>query len=269
MGELMASNQPPRRLERTPVRARAISPQRGAVTAAAATRRSPALALAAGASQPVMGDICATVWPTRTLEGELRWFDEIQCWTEGFEATTTQRAGIQLMYLENAFLMLEHELADDVGVTLSFGTIERRLDQLLELMQRYALVTQRLAVILRGSLSRVRSRPRVRAFVEHLRAQGVVVGYKVVEPRISMELPELDFVRPDFGRIQAPASDRPEYWQDVISEARIAGLARERLVVAGLDTPRHLELARSAGARFGQGASVRPPYAPHKLAAAA
>jgi hypothetical protein len=202
------------------------------------------------------------VWPTRALNSQERWFDELYLWTEGFQASTTQRARIQTTALENAFYMLEHEQADHVGVTLSFGTVERFLDQVAESFQAHAFVAHRMSVMLRGSIERMRSRYRVRAFVEHLRSQRIAVGYRVTTPRISMELKALDFVVPDFAKLLAPGSNRIEFWHDFVLEARVSGVAPEWLIVAGLETQQQVALARQVGIRFGQGSAVRPAYAP-------
>jgi hypothetical protein len=50
----------------------------------------------------------ALVWPTRTLVGSQRWFDELYVWTADFEPDRSLRSQIQLAALEHAFSMLEH-----------------------------------------------------------------------------------------------------------------------------------------------------------------
>ncbi len=206
--------------------------------------------------------MCATVWPTRALNSDERWFDEIYFWTEGFQASTTQRARIQLMALEKAFYMLEHEHTELVGVTLSFGTIERFLDQVMDRFQAHDLVTQRIIVILRGSYERLRSPYRLRAFIDHLRAQQIPVGYRVTAPRITMEIKALNFLQPDFTKLLKPDSSRAEFWQDFVLETRVAGVQPEAMILAGLESLHQIDLARQVGIRFGQGTAVRPPYAP-------
>ena len=42
------------------------------------------------------GSVRATLWPTCSLTGSERWFDELYLWTEGGSASTTERAGIQI-----------------------------------------------------------------------------------------------------------------------------------------------------------------------------
>jgi hypothetical protein len=167
------------------------------------------------------------------------------------------------MALENAFYMLEREHADQVGVTLSFGTVERFLDRVVETFQAHALVAHRMVVMLRGSIERLRSRYRVRSFIDHLHGQHIPVGYRVTAKRITMELRALDFVRPDFAKLLAPNSPRTEFWQDFVLEARVAGVPPEWMIVAGLENHRQVALAKQVGIRFGQGTAVRPAYPPH------
>jgi hypothetical protein len=224
-------------------------------------RRWSARALFKDPTRPIEGNVCATVWPTHGLNSDERWFDEIYVWTEGFQASTTQRARMQSTALENAFYMLEREHADRVGVTLSFGTVERFLDQVLEIFDAHPLVSHRMVVLLRGSIERLRSRYRLRAFVDYLRCQYVPVGYRVTATRISMELKALDFLRPDFAKLRAPASSRLETWQDFVLEARVADVPLESMIVAGLESQNQVALARQVEIRFGQGSAVRPAYA--------
>jgi hypothetical protein len=221
-----------------------------------------ARALSQDSSRPIEGSVCATVWPTRALNSDERWFDEIYVWTEGFQASTMQRARIQSTTLESAFHMLEHEQVDRIGVTLSFGTVERFLDQLVEAFQSHALVTHRIVVIVRGSVARLRSRYRVRAFMDHLRGLQTPVGYRIATPGITMELKALDFMQPDFAQLHAPHSSRNEFWEDFALEARVAGVHPDCMIVAGLQNQQQLALARQVGFRFGQGSAVRPAYAP-------
>ncbi len=161
-----------------------------------------------------------------------------------------------------SFFMLEHEHADHVGVTLSFGTIELFTDGIDRVFQAHGLVKHRVVVILRGTLERLRSPYRVRTFIDHLRAQQIPVGYRVSTPRITMELTTLDALKPDFAKITSPVSLRPETWDDLVVGARVIGMPLERIIVAGLDKAQQLDMARKAGIGFGQGAAVRPALAP-------
>ncbi|MBV8209161.1 MAG: hypothetical protein JO133_03765 [Burkholderiaceae bacterium] len=226
----------------------------------AATTRWPAAPLARDRNHPLEGSVCATMWPTRSLAGRKRWFDELYVWTEGFEASTTQRARIQVAALDHALRLLENEGADSVAVTLSFGTVERHMDSIVQHLQQYPLVVHRLAVLLRGSQERMRSKYRIRALVDYLHTGRSAVGFRITEPRAAMEMRALDLVQPDFAKVLAPASNREEFWADFVSEARIAGITPESLIVAGLGTERQVELARAAGAGFGQGTAVRPAF---------
>ncbi len=228
----------------------------------ASARRWSAQALSKDGKQPIEGSICATVWPTCALASEARWFDEMYLWTEGFRASTTQRAQIQISALENAFYMLESEQVEQVGVTLSFGTVERFLDPVVAVFEAHALLTHRVVVMLRGSVERLRSRYRVRAFIEHLRGQQALVGYRIPSARIATELKALNFVQPDFAKLLAPSSRRIESWQDLVLEARVAGVPPEWMIVSGLEKPEQVALARQVGIPFGQGSAVHPPYAP-------
>jgi hypothetical protein len=232
-------------------------------------RRWPASPLSKDPDHPLDGSVCATIWPTRALQTDERWFDELYLWTEGFEASTTQRAAIQTMALTIAFSMLEREQADHVGVTLSLGTVERHLDRVAQVFQEHALVAQRMVVMLRGSIDRMRSQYSVRAFIEHLRAQQIPVGYRVSAPRITMDLQAIEFLQPGFAKALAPGSLRPEAWQDFALEARVAGIAADRLIVAGLESAAQVKLAREAAIGFGQGSAVRPAFAPSAVSAPA
>jgi hypothetical protein len=239
-----------------------LVPPRPAPPTDAAVKRWSASPLARDPEHPVEGSVCATMWPTRTLAERERWFDELYVWTEGFQASTTQRARIQVAALDHALRMLDSESAHSVAVTLSFGTIERHMDAIVKRFQLYPLVVHRAVVILRGSPERVRSQYRIRALVDYLRTEQIAVGYRITAPRVTMEIIGLDMVQPDFAKVLAPASNREEFWRDFVSEARVAGIAPQGLIVAGLETDRQLELARQAGIRFGQGNAVRPSFAP-------
>jgi hypothetical protein len=202
------------------------------------------------------------MWPTRTLAERERWFDELYVWTEGFEASTTQRARIQVAALDHALRMLDRESANSVGVTLSFGTVERHMDAIVAHLQLFPLVEHRVVVILRGAQDRVRSHYRIRALIDYLRSSQITVGYRVTTPRVTMEMRALDLVQPDFAKVLAPESNREEFWRDFVSEARVAGVEPQSLIVAGLETDQQVELARQAGIRFGQGNAVRPSFKP-------
>jgi hypothetical protein len=227
-----------------------------------AVKRWPAGPLARDRSQRLDGSVCATMWPTRTLTGRERWFDELYVWTEGFQASTTQRARIQVAALDHALRMLESESVPAVAVTLSFGTTERHLDSIVRRLQRYPLVAHRLAVILRGAMERVRSQYRIRALTDYLRSAQVAVGYRITASRATMEIRALDLVQPDFAKVLAPASDREESWKDFVSEVRVAGVGPQSLIVAGLESERQVELARQAAIRFGQGNAIRRSFEP-------
>jgi hypothetical protein len=231
-----------------------------------AVRRWPAAALGRDRDHPLEGSVCATMWPTRTLTERERWFDELYVWTEGFHASTTQRARIQVGALDHALRMLESEALASVAVTLSFGTAERHLDSIVRRLQLYPLVAHRLTVILRGALDRVRSQYRLRALIDYLRSAQMALGYRITATRATMEIRTFDLVQPDFAKVLAPVSNREEFWKDFVSEVRVAGIAPQSLIVAGLESDRQLELARQAGIRFGQGNAVRPSFEPPGVA---
>lgn len=231
--------------------------------------RWPAAALARDANSPLEGWICATMWPTLSLAGREHWFDELYVWTEGFAASTMQRARIQLAALAKALALLERERARLVGVTLSFGTIERTLDAVTDTIEAHRLYAHRLCVLLRGQVDRLRSPYRVTGFIDWLRAQQIPVGAHLTAARISMEMRAIDFIAPDFAKLIAPASNRAEYWRDLALEARAAGLRPERTIVAGLEVVPQRELARDAGFGFGQGHALRAPYDPPATGASA
>src|SRR5204863_9623849 len=117
-------------------------------------------------------------------------------------------------------------------------------------------------ILLRGQIDRLRSRYRVRGFIDWLRTQQIPVGYRLTATRISMEMKAIDFVAPDFTKVLAPNSRRLEYWQDVALEARAAGLELERAIVAGIEQADQRKNAQDAGFAFGQGHAVRAPYDP-------
>lgn len=224
--------------------------------------RWPAASLSREWGKPIDGAVCAIMWPTRALADNARWFDELYVWTEGFQASTMQRARIQYNALTKAFRMLEAERVERIAVTLSFGTVERLLDQLTDTFDTHPFVTHRIVVLLRGQLDRLRSPYRVQGFVEWLRAHGIPVGYRLTSPRISMEMRAIDLVRPEFLKIMAPTSKRVEYWQDVLVETRTSSLDPQWVIVAGLEDDLQKRLATEVGFGFGQGTAVKPPYSP-------
>ncbi len=225
----------------------------------------PAVTLSLDRNRPGETSVRAAMWPTLTLDTEERWFDELYVWTEGFQPGTMQRARIQLNALAKAFVLLEREKVRRIGVTLSFGTIERCLDLVTGTFDAHRFHVHRLVVVLRGQLERLRSPYRVQSFIDWLRAQHVPVGYRVAAPRVSMELKAIDFVRPDFAKLLAPTSKRAEFWEDVVLEARASGLRAERLIVAGIETREQRALAVSAGFGFAQGSAIRPAYDPPSI----
>ena len=124
----------------------------------------------------------ALVWPTRTLVGSQRWFDELYVWTADFEPDRSLRAQIQLAALEHAFMMIEHERVERIAVTVSFGSIERSLEALVRTLDSHRLTTHRLSILLRGAMERLRWPYRVREFIDLLRSYLVPVGYRLAVP---------------------------------------------------------------------------------------
>src|SRR5215470_16038955 len=110
----------------------------GGGTRAMSGARWPAAPLSREAN-PIQGAICATMWPTLTLSGRERWFDELYVWSEGFQPSTMQRAQIQLAALAKGFALVERERVARVGITLSFGTVERCLDEVTDLFDAHRL----------------------------------------------------------------------------------------------------------------------------------
>jgi hypothetical protein len=224
-------------------------------------------------SQPTSGEgtgnfrgaIRATLWPTRALAGGVRWFDELYIWTEGASASTTQRANIQLNALRDAFQWLAYDLVDRIGVTISFGTVERAIDPLSELFDHNVLLAHRTFVMLRGTPQRLRSRYRLRAFADMLRGLQFPVGYRISAPRVSMELAGIDLVQPIFAKVLATGSPRDDAWRDLALEVRALGLDMRTTVVGAVETTQQLKVASHAGFEFGQGRAIRPPYPPPAL----
>jgi len=224
--------------------------------------RWPAPTIAVDWNKPIEGMVCAAMWPTMSLGVRERWFDELYVWTEGFQASTMQRARIQLNGVRKSFALLEQERVRKIGVTLSFGTIERSLDLLTAQFDENRLLSHRIVVLLRGQFDRLRSPYRVQGFIDWMRSQLIPVGYRLTSPRIGMEMRTIDFLRPDFAKVGAPPSVRVEYWQDMLIEARSAGLNPDWLVVSGIDTEAQKTLAKEAGVAFAQGAAVKAAYDP-------
>lgn len=202
------------------------------------------------------------MWPTRSLKDKARWFDELYVWTEGFEAGTMQRAHIQQRMLANALAMLEAEFVERIAVTLSFGTVERLLDQLTDQFENHPFVTHRMVVILRGQIERLRSPYRLKSFVDWLRAHRIPVGYRIAAPRISMEMGAIDLFHPDFIKVTTPPSRRVEYWQDMAVEARMSGIDAQHVIVAGIEDATQRRIATEGGFGFAQGNAIKPAYDP-------
>ena len=177
------------------------------------------------------GNVLATLWPTRSLVSKERWFDELYVWTEGGNASTTQRARIQIEAMRDAFQWLEYDLVERIGVTISFGTIERALEPLTELFDNNVLVSHRISVLLRGAPQRLRSRYRLRGFVDMLRGLKIGVGYRISAPRVSMELSGVDLVQPTFAKVLTPTVLRPDVWNDLALEVRALGLDTKSTIV--------------------------------------
>jgi hypothetical protein len=208
------------------------------------------------------GSVRATLWPTRSLISTERWFDELYVWTEGGTASTTQRARIQIDAMRDAFQWLEFDLVEQIGVTISFGTIERALEPLSQLFEDNVLLAHRMFILLRGAPQRLRSRYQLRAFVDMLRGLKIAVGYRISAPRVSMELSGVDLVQPIFAKVLAPTATRPDVWNDLALEVRALGLDTKSTIVGAIETRQQLQDVRAAGFELGQGRAVRPPYPP-------
>lgn len=214
-----------------------------------------------GASR-LHGAARATLWPTRSLAGTERWFDELYLWTEGGHSGTTQRAKMQIDALRDAFRWLEYDLVQSVGVTLSFGTVERSLDALSELFESNLLLAHRMFVMFRGTPQKLRSRYRLRSFADLLRGMRFPVGYRISAPRVSMELAGVDLVQPIFAKVLATSSPRSEAWSDLALELRALGLDTRTTIVAAVETRQQRTAASQTGFDFGQGRAIRLPYPP-------
>ena len=208
------------------------------------------------------GGVRATLWPVRSLAGNERWFDELYLWTEGGGGSTTERAAMQLHALRNAFNWLAYDLVDRIGVTLSFGTVERSLDPLTELFEENVLFAHRMFVMLRGAPQRLRSRYRLRAFADMLRTLHFPVGYRVSAPRVSMELAGVDLVQPIFAKVLAPNQPRADAWNDLAVEVRALSLDTKSTIAGAIETRQQAQAAARAGFELGQGRAIRMPYPP-------
>ena len=213
------------------------------------------------------GAVRATLWPTRSLVSSERWFDELYVWTEGSSASTTQRAKIQLEAIKDAYLWLEYDLIERIGVTVSFGTIERAIDPLTELFEKNVLLAHRMFVLLRGAPQRLRSRYRLRGFADMLRGLKIAVGYRLTAPRVSMELSGVDLVQPIFAKVLAPPSTRQDAWSDLALEVRALGLDTKTTIVGAIESRAQRDCAMHAGFELAQGRAVRLPYPPPPLPA--
>jgi hypothetical protein len=216
----------------------------------------------AAATRHFRGTIHATLWPTRSLVGSARWFDELYIWTQGATVSTTQRANIQLNSLRDAFEWLAYDLVEQVGVTISFGTVERMMDPLTALFERNATLAHRTHVLFRGAPQRLRSRYRLRAFASALRGLNYPVGYRISAPRVSMEIAGIDLVEPSFAKVLATTAPREEAWGDLALELRALGLDLGSTIVGGIEVPPQAHLASRAGFALGQGRAIRQPYPP-------
>jgi hypothetical protein len=213
-------------------------------------------------SADLAGEVCVTVWPTRHLRGPTRWFDEMYAWAEGIEPNSEQWSRIQLFVLERGLQALAQEQAEQVGVTLSYSTVQRCDEQIDALLRAHALVAHRLVVMLRGSIDSFTSHFRIRAVAEYLRTQRIPVGVRVTAPRLAMDLNAFSVVQPDFAKILAPAQAAAGAWDAMALEARFAGISERWLIAAGLQSQAQVQRAAQAGIGFGQGAAVRPARRP-------
>ncbi len=211
------------------------------------------------------GSVRATLWPTRSLAADQRWFDELYLWTEGGNASTTERASIQLHALRNAFDWLAYDLIDRIGVTVSFGTVERSLDPLTELFEKNILVAHRMFVMMRGAPQRLRSRYRLRAFADMLRVWQFPVGYRISAPRVSMEFAGIDLVQPIFAKVLATTSPRADAWSDLALEVQALSLDTKSTIVGAVETAQQQQSASRVGFELGQGRAICMPYPPPTL----
>jgi hypothetical protein len=211
------------------------------------------------------GSIRATLWPTRAFAGGVRWFDELYVWTEGAAPTVTQRARIQINAVRDALRWLEYDRVEQVGITVSFGTVERALDPINALFENNVLVAHRAYVMLRGAPERLRSRYRLSGFANMLRGLGYHVGYRISAPRVGMELRGVELVRPDFAKVLATTATHEQAWKDLAAEVRAVGLDPRTTIVGGIQEAEQVRLAALAGFELGQGLAIRPPYPPPSI----
>lgn len=206
----------------------------------------------------------AVLWPTLKLLNSARLFDEMYVWTEGAQARTRLRASIQHVALQKGFAMLEEERVRHLAVTLSFGTIERNLDAITEVIEANLLLCHRLSVLIRGDLSRIRSRYRVHGFLDWMRSQHITVGYRL-DTRVDQEGEAVDFIEPHFVKLMAPASTDTVAWEHALAQTVALGVDPESIIVAGIETPEQKQQARETGFVFGQGTAVASWQSPPAL----
>ena len=139
----------------------------------------------------------ALVWPTRTLVGSQRWFDELYVWTADFEPDRSLRSQIQLAAMEHAFSMLEHERVERVAVTVSFGSVERSLEAFANVLEAHRYTAHRLSVLLRGAMERLRWPYRVREFIEtHVRSRSGDYKSQIAEGDRWQPVPVIEELKP-------------------------------------------------------------------------
>jgi len=137
-------------------------------------------------AEPFWLAVRALVWPTRTLVGSERWFDELYVWTADFEPDRSLRAQIQLAALEHAFSMLENERVERVAVTISFGSVERSLEALVRTSTATASHASIVCPAARRDGTAALAVPCARVHRSAAQLPGPV-GYRFAEPRASME----------------------------------------------------------------------------------
>lgn len=204
------------------------------------------------------------LWPTFEMATSVRVFDELDVWTEGAQARTTFRASFQHVALAKGFAMLQEERIHRLAVTLSFGTIERNLDAITDVIEDHLLLCHRLSVVVRGDMVRIRSPYRVQGFLEWLRIQHVGVGYRL-DDRIDLGAEAVAFVEPRFVKLLAPTSVDLGVWEQTLAQALALDFEPARVIVAGLDTPEQKQLALDAGFVCGQGMAVAPWQSPPSI----
>jgi hypothetical protein len=206
----------------------------------------------------------SVLWPTPRLDTGERLFDELYVWTEGAQARTTLRASIQHVALQKGFAMLEEERVRHLVVTLSFGTIERNLDAISSVIEDHLLLCHRLSVLVRGDMSRIRSRYRIHGFLDWLRSQHIAIGYRL-DARLDRESEAVDVVEPSFVKLMAPTSTNLIDWEHALAQTVSFGIDAERIIAAGLETDGQKQLACDAGFLLGQGTAVAPWQSPPAL----